>query len=683
MIRVIARSACASLSRLGLSGERDGSPAGTSRARERATLGALTAAIVLFAGFGAWSAHLTSNATSRSAHLTRLSDAFHRAQTAVDDEQIFAREYRLEPSSTVRANFTAAGRDFNVTLVELDRVENARDRALVSHLRDAHRGFLHAAYRMFSAVDTGQQARVRQIDKHYGDHWFAEIDRRVDAAATAHRSAALASLVTVGETARFGLVAMPIAAALAIVLVGLLALQLGQMYGRLRRQADDARHSALHDPLTGLPNSTLFSRSLEDEIVAAKRHASAASMLMIDLDRFKEINDTLGHGMGDRLLREIGPRLSRELASSDVTARLGGDEFAILLPSAGADAAREVARRLRLSLQTPFEFGDVTLSIDASVGIASFPAHGADAAAIVQHADIAMYLAKRGGDGIAVYDAATDPYSPERLALVGELRKAIAEEQLELHYQPKFRTVDLSVTGVEALIRWSHPTRGMLPPGEFIGLAEHTGLIKPLTDFVLRRACRQWRTWKEAGLDIPIAVNLSAANLLDTTVADDIAGILRDERMPADRLEIEITESMVMSDPDRAIDQLTRLAALGITLAIDDFGTGHSSLAYLRRLPVSQLKIDRSFIQHLPRNQRDAAIVGSTIDLAHSLGLRVVAEGLEDAASLETLRQLACDEVQGYYLCRPTPPELLKARLAKLARASRSVGTGIELPHAA
>jgi EAL domain-containing protein (putative c-di-GMP-specific phosphodiesterase class I) len=223
----------------------------------------------------------------------------------------------------------------------------------------------------------------------------------------------------------------------------------------------------------------------------------------------------------------------------------------------------------------------------------------------------------------------------------------------------------------------------MLPPGEFIGLAEHTGLIKPLTDFVLRRACRQWRTWKEAGLDIPIAVNLSAANLLDTTVADDIAGILRDERMPADRLEIEITESMVMSDPDRAIDQLTRLAALGITLAIDDFGTGHSSLAYLRRLPVSQLKIDRSFIQHLPRNQRDAAIVGSTIDLAHSLGLRVVAEGLEDAASLETLRQLACDEVQGYYLCRPTPPELLKARLAKLARASRSVGTGIELPHAA
>ncbi len=406
-------------------------------------------------------------------------------------------------------------------------------------------------------------------------------------------------------------------------------------------------------------------------------------MLMIDLDRFKEINDTLGHGMGDRLLREIGPRLSRELASSDVTARLGGDEFAILVPSAGADAAREVARRLRLSLQTPFEFGDVTLSIDASVGIASFPAHGADAAAIVQHADIAMYLAKRGGDGIAVYDAATDPYSPERLALVGELRKAIAEEQLELHYQPKFRTADLSVTGVEALIRWSHPTRGMLPPGEFIGLAEHTGLIKPLTDFVLRRACRQWRTWKEAGLDIPIAVNLSAANLLDTTVADDIAGILRDERMPADRLEIEITESMVMSDPDRAIDQLTRLAALGITLAIDDFGTGHSSLAYLRRLPVSQLKIDRSFIQHLPRNQRDAAIVGSTIDLAHSLGLRVVAEGLEDAASLETLRQLACDEVQGYYLCRPTPPELLKARLAKLPRASRSVGTGIELPHAA
>jgi diguanylate cyclase (GGDEF)-like protein len=648
------------------------------------TLGLLSAVIVLLTAFGVWSEHVTSDATSRSLHLTRLSHAFQRAQSAVDDEQSLARKYRLEPSSTVRANYADATRDFSLALMAAERLANAADRALVRRLRMAQRGFLSTTDRMFSAVDTGDPARVRQIVRRYSDHWFAATDTQVDAAAASHRAVALASLITVRERARFGLVAMPIAAALAIVLVWILALQLSQMYGRLRRQADAVRDSALHDPLTGLPNSTLFSITLEEQIGTETRHGSAISMLMIDLDRFKEINDTHGHGTGDRLLRAIGPRLAHELGPRDLTARLGGDEFAILLRSSGPDTACEVARRLRHALQTPFQLGDVTLHVDASVGIASFPDHGADAATIVQHADVAMYIAKRGGDGIAVYDAATDPYSPERLALLGELREAIAEDQLELHYQPKFRTTDLHVTGVEALIRWHHPARGLLPPDEFIGLAEHTGLIKPLTDFVLRSACRQWSIWKQTGLDMPIAVNLAAANLLDTTVVDDIAAILREERMPANRLHIELTESMVMSDPDRAIDQLSRLAALGITLAIDDFGTGHSSLAYLRRLPVNELKIDRSFIHDLPQSRRDIAIVRSTIDLAHSLGLRVVAEGLEDAAALETLRHLACDEVQGYYLCRPTPPEFLKARLARLARVAPAVeDRGLDLPHAA
>jgi EAL domain-containing protein (putative c-di-GMP-specific phosphodiesterase class I) len=288
----------------------------------------------------------------------------------------------------------------------------------------------------------------------------------------------------------------------------------------------------------------------------------------------------------------------------------------------------------------------------------------------VQRADIAMYLAKGHGRGQALYDPAEDPYDPERLLLIGDLRDAISDGELELHYQPKFASRDLHLVGVEALVRWQHPTRGELQPGDFIPLAEHTGLIRPLTLFVLREAARQWRVWHADSLDVTIAVNLSVANLLDDQLVDDVERILTEEQMPPERLVLEITESSVMTDPLRTIAMLERLAAMDIGLSIDDYGTGHSSLAYLRRLPVHELKIDRAFVQHLGVDHQDLEIVRSTIALGHSLGLRVVAEGVEDSRALALLQDDDCDLVQGFHLGRPVPPEALLDLLQNAASQS-------------
>jgi diguanylate cyclase (GGDEF)-like protein len=418
----------------------------------------------------------------------------------------------------------------------------------------------------------------------------------------------------------------------------------------------------------------LFSDRLEHAIAAARRDPAPFSILMVDLDRFKEINDTLGHSIGDGLLREIGPRLGPLLRPGDTIARLGGDEFTLLLPATDGEAAREIAERVLGALRKSFALGEITVTLDASVGIVTYPTHGADAETLVQRADIAMYIAKSRGGGEAIYDPAADPYDPDRLLLIGDLRRAIADDELALHYQPKFTTNDMQLAGVEALVRWQHPTRGLVAPGEFIPLAEHTGAIRPLTLLVLRKAARQWRAWHENGLDITIAVNLSVANLLDGELIDDIAGILAEEQVPASGLELEITESTVMTDPRRATAMLEQLSAMGLRLSIDDYGTGHSSLAYLRRLPVQELKIDRSFITHLAADDDDLQVVRSTIDLAHHLGLTVVAEGIEDARSLALLQQHGCDLAQGFHLGRPVPADTLLDQLRQ---------RGIALPRTA
>jgi diguanylate cyclase (GGDEF)-like protein len=434
---------------------------------------------------------------------------------------------------------------------------------------------------------------------------------------------------------------------------------------RLRHQAAENRHQALHDALTGLPNRTLFHERTTEALMGARREGDAVAVLIMDVDRFKEVNDTLGHHTGDLLLEQVGRRLRAQLRPSDTVARLGGDEFAVLVPGvAGTAAATTIARKLCAALEAPFNLGELReVHVEGSVGVAVHPEHGTDADTLLQHADVAMYAAKQSRGGAALYDPAGDQYSPERLALVGELRGAIDRGELVLHYQPKVALSDggATVDGVEALLRWQHPERGLIAPGEFVPLAEHTGLMRPLTLWVVEAALRQWREWRDDGLELEVAVNLSAANLVDVGLPDDVQALLRRFAASPDRLTLEITESTAMADPARAGVILRRLDEIGVGLSIDDFGTGHSSLAYLRRLPVKELKIDRSFVANMLADPGDAMIVRSTIDLGHNLGLRVVAEGVADDATLRLLAEHGCDLAQGYGVSRPLPaPGLLE-----------------------
>lgn len=430
-----------------------------------------------------------------------------------------------------------------------------------------------------------------------------------------------------------------------------------------RKRAEEAlQHQALYDSLTDLPNRTLLLDRLRQAILSAERDRDGLALVVMDLDGFKEVNDTLGHHIGDVLLRLVGDRLRSVLRASDTVARLGGDEFAVIMPTAGDDTRAALgADKLQQALEAPFLVDGNSLPVGASMGIALFPEHGADAETLLRRADVAMYVAKRAQSGYAVYAVEQDHHSPGRLALVGELRTGIEEQQLVLHYQPNVSYRTGRVTGVEALVRWDHPVHGVVPPDQFIALAEQTGLIEPLSVWVLGAALHQCRTWRESGVDLQVAVNLSMRNLHNPRLPSVIADLLATWGVPASRLRVEITESAVMANPARAMDNLMRLRSSGVRIAIDDFGTGYSSLGYLRRLPVDQIKIDKSFVMNLAADKNDFVIVRSTIDLGHNLGVQVIAEGVEDRTTWDQLAGLGCDGAQGYYLSRPLPaPDILR-----------------------
>jgi diguanylate cyclase (GGDEF)-like protein len=441
-----------------------------------------------------------------------------------------------------------------------------------------------------------------------------------------------------------------------LVLFGLLFKIVASASKALSRQADHNHEQARHDVLTGLPNRTLL---YEHGAVALGRFGQPrVGMLLIDLDRFKEVNDALGHDCGDLLLIEVAERMRREVREQDMLARFGGDEFAVLLvDAANAASAHEVARRLLRALERPFNVRGFAVQLDASIGIALHPDHGGDVTELIQRADVAMYEAKRRNTGAELYDAERDPHTPERLMLLGELRRAIDEDELVLHYQPQISLGTGELIGAEALVRWQHPERGLLQPGEFVPLAERTATIRAMTLWVLDNALRQCRAWMDAGLDLSIAVNLAGPNVSDGSIPGAIAELLEYWRVPPGRLELEISESTVMADPRRAEDVLGRLDAMGIRLSLDDFGTGHSSLGYLRRLPLDRVKIDRSFVMNMDESENDATIVRSTIDLARNLGLETVAEGVETATAEGTLAELGCPVAQGFFIGRPMPTD--------------------------
>lgn len=422
-----------------------------------------------------------------------------------------------------------------------------------------------------------------------------------------------------------------------------------------KRQERALRHQATHDALTGLPNRFRLHETLARAIGEARRSRGTLAVLLLDLDHFKEINDSLGHPIGDILLRGVGRRLREALRPGDSIARLGGDEFAAVLPGADEETASLVADRLDAALQDPFRLEGLSLEVDTSVGIAVYPKHGTGSHELLQRADVAMYVAKRGRRGSAVYRPEDDYTSVRALALNGELRRAIDDDCLALYFQPKIGSASGAVAGAEALVRWDHPEHGVLPPDEFIGLAEHSGLIRPLTRWVLEHAVRAAAAWRRDGFDLTVAVNLSARNLLEPDLPSTIARLLGEHELPPSRLRLEITEGLIMDDPERALEIVTRLDQSGIGIAIDDFGTGYSSLAYLKRLPVEEIKIDKSFVLEMDRDPDDAVIVRSTIGLAHELGLRVVAEGVETEDVWKTLVEMGCDYGQGYLFSKPVP----------------------------
>lgn len=425
-----------------------------------------------------------------------------------------------------------------------------------------------------------------------------------------------------------------------------------------RKQAEEQlAHQALHDSLTGLPNRNLLHDRLEQAILTGRRERRRLAVLLLDLDRFKEVNDTFGHHYGDLLLKQVGPRLRGALRQSDTVARLGGDEFAILLPScADEEAARMTAMKLIAALEAPFVVEGQTLTIAGSMGIVLYPEHGHDVQTLMRRADVAMYAAKRDGEGFGVYALEKDQHSAQRLTLSTQLRQGIHSGELSMFYQPKISLSTRRVVDVEALVRWHHSDRGLLAADLFIPLAEQTGLIRPLSHWVLKAVLSQCRQWREAGLDIGIAVNISMRNLHDPHLPETIAKLLRDSGAPPSALVLEITETALMTNPARTMEVVMQLSRLGLQLSIDDFGTGYSSLAYLKRLPVREIKIDRSFVRDMAHDENDAVIVKSTIDLGHNLGMQVVAEGVESPEALDHLAELGCDMAQGYYMGYPMSP---------------------------
>jgi diguanylate cyclase (GGDEF)-like protein/PAS domain S-box-containing protein len=420
-----------------------------------------------------------------------------------------------------------------------------------------------------------------------------------------------------------------------------------------KRAQETLAHQARHDALTGLPNRTLLREHLDE---AMSKHASSGTpvaLLFMDLNRFKEVNDTYGHHYGDALLEELSRRLSYALRSDDTIARLGGDEFAALLPDAGLQEATAVAGKLLSTVDAPFVIEGQDFYVGISVGIALCPLHGEDATVLMRRADIAMYAAKRTGNGSMVYSPEQDDTNPVRHELMRDLRRAIEHGGLVLHYQPQVDLRTDSGLQVEALIRWEHPDNGFAPPASFVPLAEETGLIKPLTDWVLNEALRQCAMWRTKGLDVRVAVNLSARSLHDADLVNMVDRALQRWDVPADNLALEITESAIIVDPHRAMQPLAELHAMGVRFAIDDFGTGYSSLSYLQRLPIDQIKVDRSFVMDMTTNGDNAVIVRSILDLAHSLGMEVVAEGVETSEIRTALDEMGCDLIQGYHVCRP------------------------------
>jgi diguanylate cyclase (GGDEF)-like protein len=623
---------------------------------------ALVVVLLGVSTFAMWSSLATSSAITDAVAANAVSDAYAQAANAVGSEESLERKYRLEPGPEVRARFDSTAAAL-VTALELVRNSgDAKDRAVVDKVLAQHGGYIDAINSMFSEVDRGNAALTLKIDSEDVDPVFGSIETAVLEAAAARHDAFLAQVTRLHHLQALIRWLTPLVFITGLVLAALLASITRGHRRLLVFERTQAVHDSLHDALTGLPNRTLLARRCALALHADRDVGTRSALLLIDLDRFKEINDTFGHQHGDELLRQVGARLATAVRDVDTVARLGGDEFGVLvIDVGGATDAHQVATQLRDALEAPFHVAGVDLDVEASVGLVVSGDNGTDASTLLQHADIAMYVAKARNCGIFAYDRTVDGHSPAKLALLGDLRRALDRDELSLHYQPKVSLSTGDVVGVEALVRWQHPMHGLLMPDEFVPLAEHTGLIEPLTRHVFNTALAQSRIWIDSGRRLTVAVNLSARNLLDPHLPLQIAELLSDHGVPAELLEIEVTESALMTDPGRAQRLLEELSTLGIKIAIDDFGAGYTSLGQLRTLPVSELKIDRSFVVAMTADPGSAVIVQSVVELGHNLGLTIVAEGVETEHTLTALSEIGCDVAQGYLVSRPISADAVEA----------------------
>jgi diguanylate cyclase (GGDEF)-like protein len=614
-----------------------------------ATVG-LVVIVLVVSGFALWASQTTARAARQAAAATRLATDYTGAVQAVNDEETLELTYRLAPSDKIRSEHAAAAHRLVDNLTAVAGEGNDTDAAGARTVLLTHARYLVAADKLFTAVDRRDDALVRRLHADEAAPIFRYIKTTVELAADKHRTDSrrqIAEMRRVSTTMASGI---PLVFLVGIALAAMFATVLRRYRKDLDQQRRQAEYDSRHDTLSGLANRELLAERLDEAIDTGER----VGLVLLDLDRFKEINDALGHRYGDELLAQIGPRLAGTVRATDTIARLGGDEFAVLLPDVShLEAALNVAEKLRAATEQPFQIGGADLMVEASAGVVVSGEHGDDAQTLMRRAEVAMYVAKSRKRGIAVYEPAEDSHDPSRLALLGELRRALEQRELVLFYQPKINLVTGAVAGVEALVRWQHPQRGMVMPDRFIPLAEHTGLVAPLTRYVVDEALRQARRWADEGRPLSVAVNLAARNLGDVELFDDVITMLKIHGVPPERLTLELTESAITTEPAHAQTLMTRLRGAGIALAIDDFGAGYTSLAQLKNLPVTELKIDRSFVGTMTTERSNGLIVRSVVDLARNLGLSTVAEGVEDAETLAALAAYGCSMAQGYHMSRP------------------------------
>jgi diguanylate cyclase len=621
----------------------------------------LVAVLVVLTAFSVGAAFANAAAATEAELSVDVSESADLAEESLARQEELVDELSVEDEPEKREEYRAAVAATREALREIGTEAHGDDPRRLEHWLASQSAYEAAVVPLLEVARTSPEA-AQAFEDEYVDPHFDAVEGIVRDEAREHRRAADLALADLRRAQQVLLWVTPAVFGIGLALVAWCTTVLHRSRREAASRAEENRQQALHDALTGLPNRTLLRQRASAALEAPQPWGGTAALMLIDLDRFKEINDTLGHAYGDIVLQVVAERLQGAVRASDTVARLGGDEFAILLPHVdGPDAARDLADRARTAMEASIEAEGATLDVDASVGIALAGIGGTDVESLLRNADIAMYAAKDRGLGVCVFDARLSDHSPERLGLLGELRRAIDSGELVLHYQPKLSVADGRVRGVEALVRWQHPERGLIAPSLFIPLAERTPLIHALTRHVVDTALAQCATWRSAGRMLQVAVNISARNLLDDRFVDDVLALLARHEVPAAFLELEVTESAIMADPARAQQILGRLAAAGITLSIDDFGAGYTSLAHLKDLPVHQLKIDRSFVSSMTTDRSDALIVRAVVELGHNLGLTTIAEGVEDEATWQRLRAVGCDLAQGYHLSRPMPVEQLEA----------------------